>query len=221
MGGTRRSHPAFATIHASRVQGGSDTLFGSPIKHRGYVRVSVQTVDEIVSLSHSYYWQREGNSTIVELKLSEAQWAAFVSTMNVGSGVPCTLEYARDGETRRLPYIEDISYEEKRALDIKSAVKEQHEQLKAALKRFDELLQSPSVKKSDLRELRNMFIQPGDHAESNMEFRAKMLTEHSEHLIESAKAEVSAMVTRMAMQFPQLTQSGPEIVRLTDETKEG
>jgi hypothetical protein len=49
-----------------------------------------------------------------------------------------------------------------------------------------------------------MFVQPGDHAASNAKFLAESLTEHVHDAVTAGKAELSAMATRIAMQFPQL-----------------
>lgn len=216
-GGTRRSHPAFAVMKASRFNGGEGTMYGSPLRHSGGISVSVELSDEHISFSHSNYWpkhQVDGGPTIVEVRMSEAQWAAFISTLNVGSGVPVTLEYARTGPLERMPYIVETSFEQKRADDIRAKTEEQNAQMRAALARFDELLEGGTIKKSDLRELRQMLVQCGDHLASNTGFAARMLTEHQEKLVESAKAEVSAMVTRMAMQFPQLAGQGPQLLQI-------
>lgn len=221
-GGTRRSHPAFGVMSAGRFNGRHGRMYGSPLVHNGGISISISLSDEYVNFSHSNYWERHkapGGGTVVELRMSEAQWAAFISTLNVGSGVPVTLDYVRTGPLERMPHIDDISFEDKRAADIGAKVKEQTEAMTKALRRFDELLEQPTVKKSDLKELRSMLRQCGDHLASNTELAAKMLTEHQEKLIETAKAEVSAMVTRMQMQFPQLANSGVEIGQIEDQSK--
>ena len=39
-----------------------------------------------------------GGRRIIEVAMSEAQWATFVSSLNQGSGVQCTLDYSmQDG----------------------------------------------------------------------------------------------------------------------------
>lgn len=213
-----RKHPAFGTIAASRVSGKA-TLAGSPLKHIGYINIRISYADERVSHTHSRFYSGASGG-IVELSLSEAQWAAFVSTLNVGCGVPCTLEYVRDGNMKRLPLIEDESYEEKRAKDIRHRAKEQQKQLDEAVHRLDEMIASGTTSKKALRELRSLFIQPVDNAPRNAEFLAEMLTEHAEGLVESAKAEVSAMVTRMAIQYPQLEGQSVEIRQIEDKADE-
>lgn len=222
VGGTRRSHPAFAVIGAHRYSGGSDTLYGSPLKHHGGITVTIQFSDEHVSIGNHNYWPRHGvhgGATIAEVTLSEAQWATFVSTLNVGSGVPCTLRYAKTGPTEPLPGIVDKDHAQKRSEFIRDRTAELTKRVHDVVAEMDRLLAQPSFKRSELKELRSKMSTAINHMPSNMQFTADMLIEHNEKLIESAKAEVSAMVTRMAMQFPQLSSAGPEVGQIEDKSK--
>ena len=202
-----REHPSFAVIGAYRVSGRT-TLAGSPLKHQGFVNIRIGYAKEHVSHTHSHFMAT--GQCIAEVSLSEAQWATFVSNMNVGSGVPCTVEYAKDGKTVRHPYIEDESFDQKREADIRRATAKAQEQLTAAVKALDELLKEKIISKKRLSEVRSMFSQPVDHGPGNMEHLANMLTEHKENLVEEAKAEVAAVVTRMHMQVRGTAQLGVE-----------
>lgn len=221
VGGTRRSHPAFAIIGAHRYSGGSDTLYGSPLKHHGGITVTIQFSDEHVSIGSHNYWPRHhapGGATIAEVTLSEAQWATFVSTLNVGSGVPCTARYVKTGPTESLPGIVDKDHAKKRSEFIHDQTAELTKRVHDVVAEMDRLLAQPSFKRSELKGLRSKMSTAIDHMPGNMQFTADMLTEHNEKLIESAKAEVSAMVTRMAMQFPQLASSGVDVAQIEDKS---
>jgi hypothetical protein len=205
-----REHPSFAVIGASRVSGRA-TLTGSPLRHNGYITIRISYAKEVVSHTHSSFFPHSrASACIAEVALSEAQWAAFVSTLNVGSGVPCTVEYAKTGVVRRHPYIEDASFDERREADIRRHTAKAQEQLKKAVNALDELLKEKTISKKRLAEVRSMFTQPVDHGPSNMEHLANMLIEHKDNLLESAKAEVASMVTRMHMEFPQTARTGIE-----------
>ena len=209
-----REHPSFAVIGAYRVSGRA-TLAGSPLRHHGFVNIRIGYAKEHVSHTHSHFMAT--GQCIAEVSLSEAQWATFVSNMNVGSGVPCTVEYAKDGKTVRHPYIEDESFDQKREADIRRATAKAQEQLRAAVKALDELLKEKTISKKRLSEVRNMFVRPVDHGPGDMEHLANMLTEHKENLVEAAKAEVASMVTRMNIQFPNLARMGIEFENSGDD----
>jgi hypothetical protein len=198
LGDTVRTHPAFAVIGASRVSGHA-TLAGSPLRHNGYINIRINYARENVYHTHSNFYPIVGkfDGTIVELSLSEAQWATFISTLNMGSGVPCTIEYARNGECERKPLIEDVSYEEKRSEDIRKKAEEFNKQAMEAVSMIEEMLSTKgSFTKGNLKRVLEVLRQPVVNMPRNMEFLADMLTEHQQSLVETAKAEVAAMVTR-------------------------
>ena len=105
----RENHPAYAMIGASRVSqfggGGGARLFGSDFGHQHYVTISIRRA----SLGRSHQSEHAyGEEELIEVALSEAQWATFVSSMNVGHGVQATLTRVRDGDGFHLvPGIDD------------------------------------------------------------------------------------------------------------------
>jgi hypothetical protein len=80
-------HPAYAQIGASRVSGGT-YLYGSNFAHQHYVTISITKSELNRSLSRDW---ASGGEEYIEVALSEAQWASFVSTLNSGTGIQCTL----------------------------------------------------------------------------------------------------------------------------------
>ena len=86
---TTYSHPAFGQIGVSRVQGGNGTLYGSDFRHHGYVVVRIAHSTMQRDLSRDWY---HAGKQIIEVALSESQWATMVSSLNMGEGVPCTIE---------------------------------------------------------------------------------------------------------------------------------
>ncbi len=85
-------HPAFGMIGACRRSGHS-ILYGSDFIHHNTVAIRICTSSLTRSLAHDWPHARKG---LIEVELSEAQWATFVSSMNVGDGVQCTIK-EKDG----------------------------------------------------------------------------------------------------------------------------
>lgn len=217
LGDIVRDHPSFAVIGASRVSGHA-TLAGSPLRHHGYVNIRINYAREHISHTHSHFMptNRTG-ACIAEISMSEAQWATFISTMNVGSGVPCTVEYAKGGDLVRHPLIEDETFDERRESDIRRNTEKIQEQLIKAVAALDELLEEKTISKKKLAEVRQMFIQPVDNSARNMEHIADMLTEHKDNLVNEAKAEVASLVARMQIQYPEAARKGIEFENSGDE----
>lgn len=179
-------HPAFGMIRASRVTGGNKSLFDSDIQHNHYVILEISTASRKRDLNTD--WIHPGRH-VIEVAMSEAQWASFVSSMNT-SGVPCTLEFiAGDGDLPGLPFDSrlQLSHDETRA-----AAQRAFEHIKEAFAAVEE---KPT--KANIRSLRSAI----ENAPANVEFAAKSLTEHAENVVQKARADIEAMVTQKAAQI--------------------
>lgn len=174
------THPAYATISASRVQGIA-TLAGSEFKHHSLMTVTIQSAEKHRTLSRDWFFSRK---TIAKVAMSEAQWAAFISTPNAGE-TPCTLEYVRTGDLEYVPRIE-LPKEEPGDLfegDVKR-------RLEAALKGLEELGDQVPTKKLK-EQVAEVYRQLAD----GVPYVAKAFHEDVEVTKEKARIEVEAMVT--------------------------
>lgn len=93
--GVKVTHPAFAAIRAARITG-QTSLFGSNVGHSGFVRVEISAAESNDSGYNEHLYGFAGRYICVDM--SESQWVAFISRMNIGSGVACTLRHYRDGD---------------------------------------------------------------------------------------------------------------------------
>lgn len=91
-GGHSETHPSFGCIQVSRCSG-TVSLFGSPIPHHDhYISVRIHMARRNVWSAGEGVSARGG---IIEIAMSEAQWAALLSSLNIGSGTPCTIMWQR------------------------------------------------------------------------------------------------------------------------------
>lgn len=86
-GETEHSHPAYGMLGVTRVTG-RNFLYGADYEVSDYLIVRIATSTARRDLSRFWHSPKE---QIVEVAISPAQWAAFVSSMNVGDGVCCTI----------------------------------------------------------------------------------------------------------------------------------
>lgn len=180
-------HPAFGLIGANRVQSNGTVLFDSDVKHHHFVTVRISTAVRTRKLKHDSLFPKE---RLIEVAMSEAQWASFVSSMNSGSGVACTIEARERGEvTPDMPYAPRLqeSMDEVRSAGV--------EALEAVRKAFAEYKAHKTV--GNLRHLEAMIA----NAPSNMEFAAKSLNEHAENVVQKARADIEAMVLAKSEQL--------------------
>jgi hypothetical protein len=179
-------HPAFAQIGASRVSG-SARLYGSDFVHQNFVRVRIGKSELHRSLANDNPYG--GSAGYIEVDLSEAQWASFVSGMNIGFGVQCTLRY-RNGQ--EIPGI--AAPEEDRQQQFKREVKERADR---ALAQMDELVaEIAALKLSEKQKnaLQGRVSAARMQLTNNIPFVLDQFAENMEKTVEKAKVEVNAYV---------------------------
>lgn len=197
--GKKASHPAYATIGCGRVNSGKGVyLFGSDFRHHNTMRIVISRGTVTRDLSHDWV---HGGRELVEVELSEAQWATFVSTPNMGSWTPCTLRF------RAVPDPDDIlgaqpgiaAVEDRRA-QLRGEVQDT---LADTLAAIDEALRVvDGVEKMGARArtaITNALQQARQEVQANLPFVAKSFDEHAERTVERAKVEVNAYLTSAVM----------------------
>lgn len=185
------SHPAWALIGASRVSHSppGKVLFDSDVRHQHYVVVRIREARRKRDLNRDWI---HGDATIAEVALSEAQWASFVSSMNVGDGVPATLEW--DG--RKVdPRVPGMPYEPRlrESMDeVRSAASKAQADVLEAFLEYREHKTAGNLRTLQAR-IENM--------PANIAFAAESLTEHAENVVQRARADIEAFVVAKAEQL--------------------
>jgi hypothetical protein len=81
--------PSFGLVSISRVQGSGRLLFESPFDHQHYVTLSIKRAYRHRTDLHDNYIG--DGEELIEIALSETQFAAMVTSLNMGVGTPCTI----------------------------------------------------------------------------------------------------------------------------------
>lgn len=178
------THPSFAQIGASRVSGQAN-LYGSDFAHQHYVTISIRTSELHRGLSRDWHF---GRKELIEVALSESQWATFVSSMNVGSGVPCTLQ-CHDGKLiPGLPSPEPLT--NKFNDEMMQTMSDIQGDMKDLIAQVDAL----GLSKAKSTELKRQLETIKCRVTQSTGFVAKQFEKHVEDVVESAKIEVNAYV---------------------------
>jgi hypothetical protein len=181
------THPAFALISASRTSTSpGSVLFDSDIRHQHSVVVRISTATRKRSLNQD---RTHEEKQLIEIEMSEAQWGSFVSSMNVGSGVPCTLRAERGAK------VPGLKYEPRMA----ESLREVQEATGRVFGRIDSALSAYESHKTvaNLRALRNAVERVG----GDLDFAAKSLAEYAEGVVQRARADVEVFVANKARQL--------------------
>lgn len=181
---TRTTHPAFAQIGAYRTSGHSH-LYGSDFNHNATIRIRVYESELVRSLSEDRY---HGKRPLMEVELSEAQWATFVSSLNVGHGVPCTLRY-NGKDVPGLP--PPSSRVDQFKMEAGKECQESLKLLNGLLAKIDDM----KLTKAKTAELKGPIEAAIMALTDRLPFVAQQFSEHMEEVVEKAKQEVHGYVT--------------------------
>lgn len=189
--GRRYTHPAFGQIAAHRTTGGNMSLYGSDFVHDNSIRISIHHSELHRYLNRDSHFARR---QIIEVTLSEAQWATFVSSLNHGTGTPCTLEYVQGAPMPRIAHRreKDIVKQE-----LDERIRHVSSLFEAAIADIEANVAGLSKAKQNavLERLRRAYKEVSD----SMPFAARSFEEHMESTVEKAKVEVEAYVQNHAI----------------------
>ena len=190
MEGERHKHPAFAQIGASRVSGGA-TLYGSDFNHQNYITIRIAKSALQRSLSND--WHMADMTPYIEVDLSEAQWATFVSSLNVGQGVPCTARYIAGDVVPGLPDPES------RKDQFAKEARETCAESLARIKELCAMIEATGLSKKAKEELQKQAQRAASSMTSSLPFVMDQFGEHMEAVTEKAKIEINAYATSTVM----------------------
>lgn len=110
------SHSSWGLLQISRISGsGSQSLFGSSIKHSNTIALRIYKAKKHRSLSRDWYIN-EG-CPYIKIEMSPAQWAEAITSLNIGCGVPCTITQ-KDGQL--IKFAEEITKIEEHAKEFEN-----------------------------------------------------------------------------------------------------
>jgi len=89
--GEDEKDPSFGLVSISRVQGSGRLLFESPFDHQHYVTLSIKRAYRHRTDLHSNYIG--DGEELIEIAMSETQFATMVTSLNMGVGTPCTIAH--------------------------------------------------------------------------------------------------------------------------------
>lgn len=183
-------HPAAALISINRMHGTPTPLFRSPVKVGDVICLSISRAHESHNGIHSGGVYDEG-LPIVEVWMSEVQFAEAITRLNHGVGVPCTLRRI-EREVIELPKEVHQTEAGRIRAAFKRQVKEQMASIEARRERIMELLERGGVGKarakevkSELNDLIRMFV-------DSAPFVMERFEEEVHAVVAEAKTEVAA-----------------------------
>ena len=188
----KETHPAYAVVQISRTSGHAQ-LFDSEFNHQHFITLRIAPADVTRNLSNNWIYQK--NTPYIEVEMSEAQFATAITSINAGSGTPCTLKY-RDSERvpgiERDPNLADNKFKDEMQKTFSEAI-ESTEELESLI---DSGKMTAKLKKSLQWQIEKIRRACGG---SSAQFVADQYSEHMERVKEKGKAELHAHALRIGL----------------------
>lgn len=183
------THPSYGFVQVSRVSGHT-SLFASPFKHQHYMTLNIGRSTRQRSLGRD--WQFGGlRGGLVEVALSEAQWAHMVSSVGMGGGVPCTIQYVGGQRMENCPEQEEV---ERFHDDIERDAKQAMKFMTEAIAKMKALADDKAPTKEKRKEVLQTLVFAEKAMVDSAPFMVKQLHEHMDTVVHAAKTEVEAYV---------------------------
>lgn len=200
-GETIERHPSFGLVGLFKTCG-SQPLFGSPLEvNNGYVSLKISRGEKIHS-GHGYdrYFPR---TTVVEVMISEAQFAQLITSWNSGEGVPCTLEFIAPGGEGSVPgwpdddYVSDTEQVRNEFKDLISIVKKKVETAITSMNKILEKKGALTIAEKDT--IKEGMVALQRLLDDSAPYMAAQFVEVTEKVVQKAMTEIDAFVTKVAI----------------------
>lgn len=180
-------HESYGMLQFSRTSGGAKALFGSSIQHKDTIVMTLREGEVLRELNKDYYF---GSKEIVEVEMSYSQFAEAITAMNIGTGVPVTINYIQGkGRLEDCPFVDKKQqYENEFAEHLEDIKKEASDTINEVKKIFDKKSIGKGDKEEILKKLQRLESQIG----GNTEFIYKQFNEQMNKTVTEAKGEIEA-----------------------------
>jgi hypothetical protein len=186
-----KSHPSYGMIRVARIQGGHNRLFGSPITtHPGYITLAIAHGENKHHLGQDWFHAKED---IIRVRMSYAQFAEMISSMNYGTGVPCTIERLQEEMIENPP--DEPVEAEKTKIEFQQKLKAFDKSLATNYEAISKLLEKATLTKKDKEEIRGHLQRISQEIRSNMPFWLSQFDEAVERIMTTAKTEIDGFMT--------------------------
>lgn len=186
--GTSYKHPSFGMLSFNRTHGGHSNLFGSSIQHNDTIHMVLREGVVTRGLNDDRY---VGEDEILEVEMSQSQFAELITSMNVGTGTPCTIKYLR-GKGR----INEADFINKRQQITNEFKESMNERMSDAKEFYDEVNELFTTKKSIGKGDREMILRRLANVTQGMESSSKFIFDQFQNQIDKtiteAKGEIEA-----------------------------
>lgn len=181
-------HSSYGMLQFNRTTSRPEQrFFGSEVPQGEYVSMTLHEGSVRRDLNREWY-HASATKPLVRLRMTSLAFAELITGMNVGSGVPVTLEYTETGKREALPEVQNLREKTLDEMEIK--IKELVSDLKDYQAKSEEIINKKTLNKTDQESLKSMMKMIFQEVESNLPFALKSFSEATGRIVTEAKLEV-------------------------------
>lgn len=197
--GKEYMHPAFGMLSFNRTHGGHSTLFGSSIQHNDTIYMILREGSVTRGLNDDWYC---GGNEILEVEMSQSQFAELITSMNVGTGVPCTIRYMKG--QGGIPKPDFINKREQITNEFKESMDGKMDDAKKLYQEVKEIFETKkSIGKGDREQILNKIQRIAYGVTSESKFIFDQFQEQMDKTITEAKGEIEAFAQNKLLSIAQ------------------
>lgn len=172
-------HSAFGQIRFSRAQSQNVAFYGSQVKQDHYIMMEVLESYVERTLSCDWYYT---DKILMRLRMTSNQFAEMITSLNHGSGTPCTLEFVA-GEL-----IEPFKGE------AETKNRATHRQFKERLTEFADTLKEKQAQAKELVKKKTLSKQDQNDLLRHLEWMTRELTRNMPFFMECFQETMDAVI---------------------------
>jgi len=196
---SKSTHESYAQLSFSRNQRSSGVhLYGSSIEHINTITMRICRSELQRDLSREWYF---GGEQLIEVEMSQAQFAEAITSMNCGDGVPVTLTRFQGKITERCPFEDQRN---KFAEDFRTDCEEGTQAINDALEKVEALFVSgKALNKSEKSQVIELLHKAQKSYQDSIPFLSKQFNQAMDKTTTQAKSEIEAFTQNRIISLAQ------------------
>lgn len=189
------THPAYGLIGISRWTAGGARdrgayrLFGSSVDNHSGISLEISRCEVVHDLGNDHYFERDH---IIEVMMSESQFASMITTMNSGPGTPCTIRALAGKPVEPLPNVPMRA--EKIRQTFAADMAKWKKQFDAMGAEVETLMKKKSLLAADKKRIIDLTAEIALKMKSHMTFLMDQFNDSADEIVAESKAEVSGFI---------------------------
>lgn len=194
-------HPSFGLVSLGRAQcsGGGMALFDSPFRHQHVITLSVSQAYRKRTHLHSDFIS--SNEELIEIVMSEAQFARMVTSPNSGVGTPCTISHVHGKKVPECPADRTKQTFQEETIEEFRKAAERARRLEELVER---LMKKDRLNAEEKKAIKDAAFEARRVLDDHLPFLHQQFVESMDKIVQQAKTEIeahiNAVVTKVGIQ---------------------